>query len=68
MYQLKVSYDAGCSYSSGGQSENLNELVEKGKGHDEQMLRWVIEDDSGKIVEASAIHKQIFSFMQKVNK
>ena len=68
MYHLKVSYDAGGSYGPEGQSENLNELVERGKGLDAQMLRWVIEDDSGEIVEASAIHKQIISFMQKVNR
>ena len=68
MYILKVSSDAGCSYQEGGQSEVLGELLEIGKRHDEQMLRWVIEDESGNIVEASAIHKNILGFMRKVNK
>ena len=68
MYSLKVSFDAGCSYQEGGQSEVLGELLEIGKRHDEKMLRWVIEDESGNIVEASAIHKEIIGFMSRVNK
>ena len=68
MYSLKVSFDAGCSYQEGGQSDVLGELLEIGKRHDEQMLRWVIEDESGNIVEASVIHKEIIGFMSRVNK
>jgi len=65
-YRLMVSHDAGCNYSNYGESDDLEKLKAEGKKYDEQGLRWVIEDESGAIIEASLIHKQIISFMRSL--
>ena len=67
MFKLKVSYDAGSTYSLHQQSGKLEELQITGKTFDDESLRWVIEDEKGHIVDASLIHKRIINFMDKMN-
>jgi hypothetical protein len=67
-YKLNVSYNCGTSYRVERESNNLEELKEAGKKLDEQMLRWDIEDEDGEPIACCAIHKDIFNFMEAVNR
>ncbi len=67
--RLMVSRDAGCNYYERG-TGSLEELRARAEelNLDEQMLRWVIEEDDGsEIAEVSGIHKGIIDFMRRVN-
>ena len=67
-YKLNVSHNCGISYGVEKESDNLEELKKEGKKLDEQMLRWDIEDEAGKQVECSAVHKGIVNFMGAMRK
>ena len=58
-YTLKVSYDCGVRYVAEKESDDLEELKQRGKELDREMLRWTIEDAEGKQVEYCNIHKSI---------
>jgi len=67
-YKLNVSHNCGCSYGVEKESDNLEELRKEGQKLDEQMLRWDIEDEAGKQIECSAVHKGIVRFMKVMSK
>jgi ADP-dependent phosphofructokinase/glucokinase len=64
-----VSYDCGIQYQPYMTSSDINELVEKGKEFDEQMLRWYIEDPDGNMdcEHLSGIHRSIVNTMRLLN-
>lgn len=64
--KLMVSHDCGNSYQEAMEGE-LAVLVQRGKELDKEMLRWVIEDGDGDIVEACKIHHDILDSMRKIN-
>ncbi len=68
MFRLLVSHDAGISYGLYSENESITPLLEQGKKFDNEMLRWTIEDDKGKIVEVSKIHKEIIGFMRRARR
>ena len=68
IYKLRVSRDCGCTYFTEDSGQDLGWLVEQGKGFDGEGLRWVVEDEAENIIEVSAIHKSIITFMESVNK
>jgi len=49
VYHLKVSYNAGWSYSEKSRAEGVKEFEEETAKLDKKGLRWVIEDDAGNI-------------------
>ena len=71
MYKLMVSYDTGYCYNQHMESEDLEALKVEGAKFDEEGLRWVIienKQDDNDIVEASLIHKQIITFMDRIRR
>jgi len=60
-YTLKVSYDCGVRYRTEKESDDLEELKQRGKELDRKMLRWTIEDAEGKQIECCNIHKSILA-------
>ena len=65
--KLMVSRDAGSSYSQQATGE-LDVLLQQGKKLDDEMLRWVIEDDTGEQVKVCKIFHDILEFMECVSK
>ena len=59
MYRLMVSRDGGYHYQLYDQDESLEELKKRATKYDEQGLPWTIDDENGKSVEFSQIHKEI---------
>jgi len=63
---LMVSYDCGMSYHEEIRSDDINDFKEKIKMCNENMLRWVIEDENGNLnlEEIPSIHKNIINFLK----
>jgi len=65
-YTLKASNNCGISYFTCMKSNDLKVLLEKGKELDEELVRWVIEDEEFNVVpEFCAIHKDIIKEMKE---
>lgn len=58
-YRLMVSYNCGMSHTHETESNDLATFDSRCKELDNQILRWTIEEQDGKIVRVCAIHKQM---------
>lgn len=65
MYKLMVSHNVGISYAEEATADTIEELLPRGKELDEQMLRWVIEDEEGKVFVFCDIHTQMMDTIQR---
>ncbi len=64
-YRLMVSYNCGSSYDEDSRYDRLDDprLITRTEKLDKDMLRWVIEDTNGNIVDVGRIHKNIIEMM-----
>jgi len=67
MIKLLVSYDCGVHYGLDREAEEIKDLQERMIELDNEMLRWVVEDDNGEMLAFCNIHHSIINTMRGLN-
>ncbi|MCK5607062.1 hypothetical protein KAR91_34580 [Candidatus Pacearchaeota archaeon] len=68
MFTLFTSYDCGTSYQEEHRIEDIDELDLVTKQLDKDMIYWYVEKDGEATNMVCGIHRDISSFMEKLNK